>query len=140
MSMKSHDSRASAPPRGEGSSPRRASASRLAAALAIVVAPPLGTPACEGGHADQIPGPLVLGMTSAMAPSYSDGNTTIYEAQRPVPLPVRRPSSSEVSGAPPKGTAYSHAPYLLASDESIEVHYIVTNVDDTMHAAWLLVD
>jgi hypothetical protein len=29
---------------------------------------------------------------------------------------------------------------LLASDESVEVHYVLTNVDDTTHAVWMLVD
>jgi hypothetical protein len=105
-----------------------------------MVAAVASTPACEGGAADQVTSPLALGMTSKMAPYYSDGNTMIYEAQRPVPLPVRKPSSSETSGSAPKGTPYSHAPYLLASDESIEVHYTITNVDDTMHAVWMLVD
>jgi hypothetical protein len=110
-------------------------------ALSLAAFVPLAvTIACDGGSADQTTAPVVLGMTSAMAPYYSDGNTTIYESQKPVPLPVRKPTSMELSGAAPKGTPYTHAPYLLDSDESVEVHYVITNVDPVMHSVWLLID
>jgi hypothetical protein len=98
--------------------------------------------ACAGGSDDQVTGPLALGMTSSMAPYYSDGNTTIYEAQRPVALPVRKPSDTERSalGPAPKKTPYTHAPFLLSSDESVEIHYVITNVDADPHPVWLLID
>jgi hypothetical protein len=108
--------------------------------VALALVPLVATAACEGGSDDQITGPIVLGMTSAMPAYYSDENTTIYESQRPVPLPVRRPTSSETSSPAPKSTPYTHAPYLLASDESVEVHYVITNVDTSMHSVWLLID
>jgi hypothetical protein len=79
-------------------------------------------------------------MTSKMAPYYADGNTTIYEAQRPVQLPVRRPTGAETSNKPPQGTPYKHWPYLLASDERLELHYVITNVDSDTHSVWLLID
>jgi hypothetical protein len=139
MSMNSRDSLTTLAPRGEVSSPRRRVAG-LAVLLSLTVVPMVAVTACEGGSDDQITGPLVLGMTSSMAAYYSDENTTIYQAQKPVPLPVRKPTSSEVSNPATKGTPYSHAPYLLASDESVEVHYVITNVDTSMHSVWLLVD
>jgi hypothetical protein len=79
-------------------------------------------------------------MTSSMAPYYADGNTTIYEAQKPVELPVRRPTGSETSNPAPKGTPYKHAPYLVTSDERLELHYTITNVDSDAHHVWLLID
>jgi hypothetical protein len=75
-----------------------------------------------------------------MAPYYADGNTTIYEVQKPVELPVRKPTGSELSNKPPKGTPYRHAPYLLTSDERLELHYTITNVDADTHPVWLLID
>jgi hypothetical protein len=108
--------------------------------LSVAALGPLAATACEGGSADQTTTPVVLGMTSTMAPYYSDENTTIYESQRPVPLPVRKPTSMETGNPPPKGTPYTHDPYLHASDESIEIHYVITNVDPVMHSVWLLID
>lgn len=79
-------------------------------------------------------------MTSAMPAYFQNSETTIYESQKPVPLPVRRPDPAEIQQPPPKDTPYTHAPYLLASDESIELHYVITNVDEDPHSVWLLID
>ncbi|MDP9035979.1 MAG: hypothetical protein M3O50_14360 [Myxococcota bacterium] len=79
-------------------------------------------------------------MTSQTTPYYSDGNLTLYRAQLPVPLPVRKPKSGEGRDPPPNGTPYPHAPFLRAEDERVEVHYTLSNVDDTEHDVWLLVD
>jgi len=102
---------------------------------------PLGA-ACTSGSADQVTGPVDLGMTSTMAPYYSDGNLTLYEAQKPVTLPVRKPTGSELRslGKAPAGTPYPRAPFLTADDESVEVHFTITNADSTPHAVWLLID
>ena len=98
--------------------------------------------ACSNGNADQVTAPNDLGMISTMAPYYTDGNLTLYESQKPVMLPVRMPTSAEVSAlqAGSKVTPYPRAPFLTVADESIEVHYTITNVDSTEHAVWLLID
>ncbi len=98
--------------------------------------------ACSNGSADQVTGPVAVGMSSAVMPSYSDGNITLYDVYAEVPLPVRHPTQAESSsfGPAPKGTAYPHAPFLLASDESIEVHYVISNLEPTTESVWLLVD
>jgi hypothetical protein len=98
--------------------------------------------ACSSGNADQVTAPADLGMTSKMAPYYSDGNLTLYEAQRPVAFPVRKPTASEIKalGSAPAGTPYPRAPFLTADDESVEVHFTITNADSTPHAVWLLID
>jgi hypothetical protein len=75
-----------------------------------------------------------------MAPYYSDQNLTMYEVQMAVPLPVRKPTAAQRSGASPAMTPYTHAPYLLASDESVEVHYTISNLDTADHGVWLLID
>jgi hypothetical protein len=81
-------------------------------------------------------------MTNNTPAYYSDGNLTLYEVQIPVPLPVRRPTAAEreALGGPPSGTPYPHMPFLLASDESVEVHYVLSNVDSAQHAVWILID
>jgi hypothetical protein len=111
------------------------------AALAALIAPASGA-ACADGSADQIIPPTPLGMSSAMAPYYDDGNLTIYQAARPIVLPVRKPTPAEVSalGPAPSGTPYPRAPFLTVQDESLEVHYTVSNLDDAAHTIWVLID
>jgi hypothetical protein len=81
-------------------------------------------------------------MTSMIGPYYADGEITLYQVTQPVPLPVRKPTAADESalGAAPKGTPYPHAPFLTADDESVEVHYTLSNVDNVQHNVWLLVD
>jgi len=124
------------PPTRVGSGPRFAAFAFAALGVALPVA------ACSQSSNTQTTAPVDLGMTSTMAPYYMDENITIYEAQTPVPLPVKAPSASDLSslGPTPAGTPYPHAPYLLASDESLEVHYTITNIDTAQHAVWLCLD
>jgi hypothetical protein len=79
-------------------------------------------------------------MTSTITPYYSDPNLTIYEVQKPIALPVRKPTGAQMSGTPPMGTPYTHAPYLLAGDEQVEVHFTISNLDDQDYPVWLLID
>jgi hypothetical protein len=96
--------------------------------------------ACSNGSGDQVTKPVAVGMQAGMAPYYSDGQITLYQAQVAVTLPVKKPSSGDLSNPAPKGTPYSHAPYLTAQDESVEVHFVLSNIDSTQHNVWLLVD
>jgi len=59
-----------------------------------------------------------------------------------VTLPVRKPTSAESKalGPAPSGTPYPHAPFLTVQDESIEVHYTVSNLDSAQHTVWVLID
>jgi hypothetical protein len=104
----------------------------------------VGVGACSNSNQpnDQVTPPIDLGMTQSMTPYYQDENISIQEAQMPVELPVRKPSDADLKalGPTPKGTGYPRAPYLLASDESIEVHYTISNIDSQQHAVWLLID
>ncbi len=112
--------------------------------FAILAGTCVGVGACSNGSSpsDQVTPPIDLGMTPKMAPYYQDENITILEAQMPVPLPVRKPTDADLKGLgpAPKGTPYPHAPYLTAADESIEVHYTISNLDTQDHAVWLLID
>jgi len=117
----------------------RAAALLGAAAVAVLAATAAG---CSNGSSNQVTPPVALGMTDSMAAYYSDQQITIYEVQKPVPLPVRAPSDQELKalGPAPAGTPYPRAPYLTADDESVEVHYTISNIDDQQHTVWLLVD
>lgn len=102
----------------------------------------LAAAACSQSSNNQTTAPLDLGMTSTMTAYYSDQELTIYEAQVAVPLPVKAPSASDIAslGPTPTGTPYPHAPYLTVDDESLEVHYTISNLDPADHTVWMLID
>jgi hypothetical protein len=97
---------------------------------------------CSDNSTNQVTQPIELGMTNTMAPYYSDMELTLYEAQLPVPLPVRKPTDSELAALakPIPSTPYPRAPFLTVEDESIEVHYTISNIDNQQHVVWLLID
>jgi hypothetical protein len=98
--------------------------------------------ACTSGAADQVTQPMALGMTSSTPAYYSDGQLTLYQVATPVPLPVRRMTGADIQavGAAPPGTPYPRGVFLRAENESVEVHYTISNIDDVEHSVWLLVD
>jgi hypothetical protein len=98
--------------------------------------------ACSNGSGDQVTPPVAVGMTSKINPTYDDGQLTLFEVDQAVPLPVRKPSDADEKalGAAPKGTPYPHMPFLTADDESVEVHFVLSNVDKAQHNVWLLIN
>ena len=129
-----------------GTSPTRVMVA-LAAALAVPVAG-----ACDDGSADQVTQPVDVGMKAcpqppppgcqSTPPYYSDGQLTLYQVQTPVPLPVRKMTSADLqaAGATPKGTPYPRGVFLRAEDESVEVRFTISNIDEASHDVWLLID
>jgi hypothetical protein len=99
---------------------------------------PLGA-GCANTDANQVNAPVDLGMTDTMAPYYSDEELTLYQAQLPVKLPIRAPTSAE-SKALGKEVPYSHAPYYVSTDTRIEIHYVLSNLDAQDHSIELLFD
>ena len=97
---------------------------------------------CSNDSTDQVIQPVAVGMTSTIDPSYSDGQISLYQVETPVALPVRKPTSAEAQafGQAPKGTPYSHAPFLRLEDESVTVHFVLSNLDAAKHDVWLLID
>lgn len=113
----------------------------LAALVASFAAVPLG---CSDGSADQVTQPVDVGMTTNDGGPvyYSDGQITLYQVETPVPLPVRKMTSADVQavGAAPAGTPYPRGVFLRAEDESVEVRFTISNIDDAQHDVWLLID
>jgi hypothetical protein len=123
------------PPRAAGAAPH---ARRLV--LGLVPIAFLGTivAACAQGNANTDP-PVVLGLTATAPPYYSDDELTLYEAQKPVSLDIIKPTAAQ-EAALGKQAPYPHAPYLLASDLNIEVHFTISNLDPDDHTVELLLD
>ena len=99
-----------------------------------------GITGCEAADSAQVTTPYVVAIGSTEKPSYSDANLTLYESQVPVPFPVRKPTGAELSALKANVSPYPHSPYLLNSDETIEVNYTITNLDNQTHAIWILLD
>jgi len=106
----------------------------LAGSLACLLAA-----SCANNDANQVDPPTAVAMNDKVAPAYQDGETTIYQVQTPVQLPVRKPTADEAKGLG-KSEPYPHAPFLLASDLRIEIRFTLSNLDDKEHAVELLVD
>jgi hypothetical protein len=105
-------------------------------AACLFFATAVGIGACEGsGSATGVIAPVDVGMTSTVAPYYSDDELTIYWEQTPVSLPVREGTGMEKNVSP-----YPSAPYLLSSDYQLEINYTVSNLDNQDHDVWVTVD
>src|SRR5579863_9394852 len=103
MMRNSHDPAADRAPQRGGDVPRRPRSRPLGGrrlsfgAAAIALAAPVLVVACAGNGDDQVTHPVPLGMSSSLTAFYSDGELTLYQVARPVPLPVRKPTSAESS-------------------------------------------
>jgi hypothetical protein len=122
------------PPTGGVTSPHL----RLATVGLVLAAACLA--GCESSGANQVSQPIVLGMTDSVTPIFNTQQLTLYEVQVPVPLPVRMPTSQEESGLGGADPPYPHQPYLLDTDESLEVRFTISNLDNEQHAVYLLLD
>jgi hypothetical protein len=99
-----------------------------------------GVFACESADDAQLGAPDVLAIGATEAPSYADANLTLYESQMPVPFPVRKPTAADVAQEKGNDPPYAHPPFLLDGDETIEVNFTLTNLDNESHAIFILID
>jgi hypothetical protein len=79
-------------------------------------------------------------MSDQTPPSYSDQELTLYTVQIPVRLPVREPTDVERQVLTAKVDPYPRQPFLLNDDESVEVRFTITNLDDKQHTVEFLID
>jgi hypothetical protein len=96
--------------------------------------------ACESAEDAQVSTAHVVALGATEAPTYADANLTLYESQTPVAFPVRKPTAADMASLTGTDTPYPHPPFLLASNEVIEVNFTLTNLDKQEHAIFLLID
>jgi hypothetical protein len=106
----------------------------------VVVALAALASGCEAASDAQISAPYSVALGQNESPSYSDAELTLYESQTPVPFPVRKPTASQLASLKSGVAPYPHSPYLLDSNETVEVNYTITNLDNESHAVWILID
>jgi hypothetical protein len=77
-------------------------------------------------------------MLETTAPAYDDGEQQIYQVEREVRLPFRRPNDGER----PKGNLepYSRPPFHVASDSRVTLRFTLSNLDTKEHSVELLID
>jgi hypothetical protein len=98
---------------------------------------------CSGDG--QVTHPSVAALNDTMAPYYQAGETTYYEVQVPVTMPMRAPNASEQKQLGP-APAYlasfgaSSAPWIKVDDVQTTVRFTLTNLDDAKHSFELLID
>jgi hypothetical protein len=124
----------SRPPVSAGATPQR----RALPALLLLVLPLFA--GCANTDANQTQPPVDLGMTNNTPAFYNDGQNALYQVQLPVQLPVREPTALDLKGLGTGVQPYPRQPFLLASDESVEIHFTLSNIDDQDHTVWLMFD
>ncbi len=112
----------------------------VGAVLVLSMTGAVATTACESANEAQVTPPIVLAIGATEQPVYDDGTLIIYSSRLPVPLPVKQPTGKQLSALQPDAAPYTHSPYLLTSDETVEVDYTVTNLDNVAHAVWMLLE
>jgi hypothetical protein len=93
----------------------------------------------------QVTKPNIVGISSATPPYYSDGNTTLFEVQIPVTMPMRAPDKNDMAtlGQAPSyltGFGATTAPWILASDLQTTLTVTLTNIDNQENTVELLID
>jgi len=93
----------------------------------------------------QVTHPTIVGMTDTTPPYYNVGETTLYEVQVPVTMPMRAPDATETAQLGP-APAYlasfgaTTAPWIKVDDVQTTIRFTLTNLDNEEHAVELLVD
>jgi hypothetical protein len=85
--------------------------------------------------------PVSLGMLPGDAPLFDDSETTIYQASRPVSLPILSPTQADVqklSAAMP--APYDHTPWITSSDVKVQVSWTVSNLEKDARNVEILID
>ncbi len=122
-----------------GPQPDRSRAWLAVSTLAGIVCAGAAT-SCEAASDAQVTAPFAVAIGQNEMPSYSDAELTLYESQTPVPFPVKKPTAADLAALKGNASPYPRPPYLLASNETIEVNYTITNLDNESHTVWLLLD
>lgn len=98
-----------------------------------------GVSGCADTKENQVLSPSILGMTSKTPAFYSDQQTTLYQVQIPVKLPMRKPTDDEAK-ALGKMAPFPRAPFLTVDDIDVTIHFTLSNLDDEPRTVELLLD
>ena len=130
----------------EGAEPPMSAGARPQIVLPIVSGMWLLAAMISGCSGDsQVTRPSEVALTDTTPPYYNVGQTTLYEVQVPVTMPMRAPNTSEQAqlGAAPtylQSFGATSAPWIKADDVQTTIRFTITNLDDAQHSFELLID
>lgn len=106
-------------------------------AVAMFVVLAVGV-ACSKSGDETVQNPQVVAMLDTTAPIYDDGEQQIFQVEKQVALPFRKPEDSEV----PKGNVapYPRPAFHTALNSKTTVRFTITNLDTVAHDLELLID
>lgn len=123
-----------------GSGPYREARGPQWARLAFVGVTALSAAAaCANSDDNQVLEPVVVALTSDMAPAVADDQVSIYQVAVPIVLPMRR-ATREERQALGRQDPYPREPFHKLGDTEITVRYTISNLDDQSHAVEVLFD
>jgi hypothetical protein len=101
----------------------------------------VATMGCSANTDHQTYDPVSLGMVSTDAPLYDDQETTIYQVERPVSLPIAAPSPADLAAlAMSQVPPYARMPWITNNDVKVQMAWTVSNLDGAAHNIEILVD
>jgi hypothetical protein len=117
--------------------------SKATPALAVIGAllAASGAVGCAAQSAKQTFDPVALGMTPDTPAFIDQGDTTLYEVKRPVSLPIKVPTDSDLADlatvvVPP----YTRTPWITIKDVRVQVSWTISNLDKQAHNVEILLD
>ncbi len=109
---------------------------RIVGGLALVIA---AVSACADRDENQVLTPSIVGMTQNTPPFFSNQQTSLFQVQIPVRLPMRRPNDDERAGLPAMA-GFPRTPFLKVDDVDVTVRFTIANLDNDKRTIELLLD
>ena len=134
---------AALPPQPCSGSSRTGRSRRVAAAVALTAVGAVALAAatgCEAADSAQVTPPYVVAIAAAETPVYYGRQSHDLRVADPRAVPGRQAHRRPAKRSSVERGAVPREPYLLNSDETVEVNYVITNLDNQTHDVWLLVD
>ncbi|HEX3773633.1 MAG TPA: hypothetical protein VHV51_04160 [Polyangiaceae bacterium] len=96
---------------------------------------------CGSKDEDRNLSPSEVGMTTSVAPIFSDGETTLYEVKRGFQFPILKPDAdAQAALNKNKVEPYGREPWITADDVKVQVTWTLTNLDNVGHNVEVLID
>lgn len=100
----------------------------------------LGMAACAESEARQL-APTSVAMADTMAPSYDDGELTIYEAKTGLMLPIIAPRQDQLETLSREGSdPFERQPWVSRDDVEVQITWTLSNLDSAARNVWVMID
>jgi hypothetical protein len=94
---------------------------------------------CSGEDTRQLE-PAALAMPGSTQAFYDDGDITLFQVQRDVPLPLKRPTDADRKNLGKAVKPFPRAPWVKHDQVRVQVTWTLANLDTVDHSVEILVD